>query len=459
MSKFRVALSADFRKGDGSPSFPEFDLSPLQDHPDIDMVYLGAGTGDLRLAAHRCRCADPAHPAGGYREPDPERAPGDGGAVRRRLRQRGPRSVQRPRRRGGHHARRRAAAGRSVHPDLHLRPRRQALRQGRPRPPRTGRLGPRRPCTTASASWGSRSDRSAWATSGPRCSVSPVRSTCASSPTTPTPDPALAAELGVTLTDLDSVFRESDFVCVNCPLSEETHHLVNRKRLALMKPTAFLVNTARGPIVDQAALTEVLRERGIAGAGIDVFEREPPHADDPLLALDNVIVTPHALCWTDQLFSGSGAADVGAVLAVMAGNVPKGIVNREVIDRPRLVRRASRTTRRNSPPAERPHFFRDPTCKSPPPGTDFRRPAGDSRCRCLAVSYFHMGRPHTIVGAERLHYRVRDGVGWFPLAIATKQDRNSESRSDRFRVRQHPLQQPAWPANRLGVAWSSLTGN
>ena len=76
------------------------------------------------------------------------------------------------------------------------------------------------------------------------------------------------------------------------------------------------------------------RERRIAGAGIDVFEQEPPDADDPLLALDNVIVTPHALCWTDQLFSGSGAADVRAVLAVMAGEVPKGIVNRDVIDRP-----------------------------------------------------------------------------------------------------------------------------
>ena len=130
------------------------------------------------------------------------------------------------------------------------------------------------------------------------------------------------------------MFRESDFVCVNCPLSDETHHLVNAERLALMKPTAFLVNTARGPIVDQAALTDALREGRIAGAGIDVFEREPPDADDPLLALDNVIVTPHALCWTDQLFAGSGAADVRAVLAVMEGRAPSGIVNRDVVDRP-----------------------------------------------------------------------------------------------------------------------------
>ena len=121
---------------------------------------------------------------------------------------------------------------------------------------------------------------------------------------------------------------------MNCPLSPETHHLVNMDRLGLMKPTAFPINTARGPIVDQAALTEVLQDGRIAGAGLDVFEQEPPDADDPLLTLDNVIVTPHALCWTDQLFSGSGAADIRAVLAVMAGRVPNGIVNRDVIDRP-----------------------------------------------------------------------------------------------------------------------------
>ena len=151
--------------------------------------------------------------------------------------------------------------------------------------------------------------------------------------TTPTPNPALADELGVTLTEMDHVFREADFVCINCPLSPETHHLVDRERLGLMKPSAFLVNTARGPIVDQTALTEVLRNGGIAGAGLDVFEQEPPDAEDPLLSLDNVILAPHALCWTDQLFSGSGAADVRAVLAVMAGEVPHGIVNRDVVDR------------------------------------------------------------------------------------------------------------------------------
>jgi phosphoglycerate dehydrogenase-like enzyme len=103
-----------------------------------------------------------------------------------------------------------------------------------------------------------------------------------------------------------------------------------------MKPTAFLINTARGPIVDQKALTEVLTARRIAGAGLDVLEKEPPAADDPILKLDNVILAPHALCWTDQCFAGNGAADVKAVIDIQHGRVPRGVVNREVIDDPRF---------------------------------------------------------------------------------------------------------------------------
>ena len=90
--------------------------------------------------------------------------------------------------------------------------------------------------------------------------------------------------------------REGDFVAINCPLSPATRHLVDARRIALMKPTAFLINTARGPIVDQQALTEALAARRIAGAGLDVLEAEPPDPADLILRLDNVIVTPHALC-------------------------------------------------------------------------------------------------------------------------------------------------------------------
>ena len=148
----------------------------------------------------------------------------------------------------------------------------------------------------------------------------------------PYADPTLAATLGVELVDLETLFRESDFLSVSCPLNEETRHIVNAERLALMKPTAFLINTARGPVVDQKALYEALTAGRIAGAGLDVFEREPTPVGEPITTLDNVILAPHALCWTDECFAGIGAADVAAVLAVMRGEVPRGIVNREITE-------------------------------------------------------------------------------------------------------------------------------
>jgi D-3-phosphoglycerate dehydrogenase len=150
----------------------------------------------------------------------------------------------------------------------------------------------------------------------------------------PYADPAAARALGVELVDLQSVFRRADFIAVNCPLMDSTRHLVNAERLALMKPTAFLINTARGPIVDQKALTKALQERRIAGAGLDVLEKEPPDADDPILRLDNVLLAPHALCWTDQCFAGIGACDAQAVLDVMEGREPAGVVNKEILASP-----------------------------------------------------------------------------------------------------------------------------
>ena len=134
------------------------------------------------------------------------------------------------------------------------------------------------------------------------------------------------------LVDLDTLLRESDFVVVCCALTEGTRHLINAERLALMKPTAYLINVARGPIVDQAALTEALQERRIAGAGLDVFEQEPIDPHDPLLALDNVILAPHALCWTDECFAGNGRSAIASILDVAAGRVP---TNRRQSRRPR----------------------------------------------------------------------------------------------------------------------------
>jgi phosphoglycerate dehydrogenase-like enzyme len=147
----------------------------------------------------------------------------------------------------------------------------------------------------------------------------------------PYADKKLAADLGIELVGLDDAFRRADVLSVSAPLSPETRHLVSAERLALMKPSAYLINTARGPIVDQKALTKALQERRIAGAGLDVLEQEPPDPSDPILKLDNVILAPHALCWTDQCFAGNGAADVKAVIEVQHGRVPRGVVNRDVL--------------------------------------------------------------------------------------------------------------------------------
>jgi D-3-phosphoglycerate dehydrogenase len=143
-----------------------------------------------------------------------------------------------------------------------------------------------------------------------------------------------AVALGVGLFGLEQLLGQADFVCVCCALTEGTRHLLNAQRLALMKPTAFLINVSRGPVVDQAALTEVLIAKRIAGAALDVFEKEPISSVDPLLSLDNVILSPHAICWTDELFRGNGESACRSIREVAIGRVPKDVVNRGVLDRP-----------------------------------------------------------------------------------------------------------------------------
>ena len=147
-------------------------------------------------------------------------------------------------------------------------------------------------------------------------------------------DPGIAQSVNVELQDLETVFRESDFLTLNVPLNEETHHLVNAARLALMKPTAYLINTSRGPVVDQPALVSALSQDVIAGAGLDVFDPEPPESNDPLLKLDNVILTPHALCWTDQCFAGMGAQDLEHVFAIKNGEAPEALADPSVVNEP-----------------------------------------------------------------------------------------------------------------------------
>jgi phosphoglycerate dehydrogenase-like enzyme len=331
MSTFRVALSGDFRKPDGSPTYPDFDLAPLKSATGVEMAFLEPidpipaaqldGFDALILLAHRFtrdsiprdgRLAVVARFGVGYDTVDVASCTDAGIALAIT-----PDGIRRP------------VAVSIVTLMLAL----------------TGKLMVKDKLTRMAAD--------GFARRNAHMGVGLVGRILGSLGIgnigaelfrlakpfdmkfiahDPFVKPEDAAALGVELVGLEDVFRRSDVLSVSVPLSPQTRHLVNAERLALMKPTAYLINTARGPIVDQKALTTVLQERRIAGAGLDVLEQEPPSPDDPILGLDNVILTPHALCWTDQCFAGNGAADVKAVLAVMRGEVPAGIVDRRIVD-------------------------------------------------------------------------------------------------------------------------------
>ena len=327
---FRVALSGDFRKADGSPVYPDFDLAPLKSAPGVEMEFLQpadpiradlvAEFDALILLTSRFQRAS-IHPNGrlaivarfgvGYDTVDVDACTEAGIALVIT-----PDGVRRP------------VAVSIVTLLLAL----------------TGKLMAKDRLTREAAA--------GFARRGEHMGVGLVGRTLGSLGIgnigaelfrlvkpfdmrfiahDPAADATVAAELGIELVGLEDVFRQADVVTVNCPLSPATRHLVNAERLSLMKPSAYLINTARGPVVDQAALTEALRARRIAGAGLDVLEQEPPDPSDPLLKLDNVILTPHALCWTDQCFAGNGAADVKAVLDVQHGREPRIVVNKAVL--------------------------------------------------------------------------------------------------------------------------------
>jgi phosphoglycerate dehydrogenase-like enzyme len=162
----------------------------------------------------------------------------------------------------------------------------------------------------------------------------------------PYADPKVAEAAGVELVDLETLLREADFVTVAAALTPETRHIINAERLAMMKPTAFLISTARGPLVDQAALYEALRDKRIASAGMDVFEQEPVDPNDPILKLENVIVTPHALCWTDECEQIMGESVLRSIQEVAAGKVPTNVVNREAAENPAMQARLKRFAER-----------------------------------------------------------------------------------------------------------------
>jgi len=150
------------------------------------------------------------------------------------------------------------------------------------------------------------------------------------------------ADLRVTLTDMDTVMAESDFLTLCCPLNEKTRHLLGEKELRKMKPSAFLINMARGPVVDESALTRALTERWIQGAGLDVFEQEPTPVDNPLLKLDNVILAPHSLAWSDHMYMNEWNDILGQMNSIRSGTVPSGLVNVEVWDSPQFQRKLER---------------------------------------------------------------------------------------------------------------------
>ena len=147
-------------------------------------------------------------------------------------------------------------------------------------------------------------------------------------------DPAEAARLGVRLTDLDTLLGRSDFVSIHCPLTDATRGLIGRRELALMKPDAYLINTARGGIVDEAALHEALAAGRLAGAALDCFAEEPIRRPPAIADLDTVLLAPHCIAWTGELFRDIGRAACQGMIDLAEGRRPRGVVNPEVFARP-----------------------------------------------------------------------------------------------------------------------------
>ena len=135
--------------------------------------------------------------------------------------------------------------------------------------------------------------------------------------------------------DLASLLATADVVSLHLPLNERTRHLIGAAEIALMKPTAILVNAARGPLVDEAALAAALREERIAGAGLDVLEVEPPAPDNPLLALHNIVLSPHTAGNTLEAARQLALASADIVIAALTGRKPEGLLNGEVWERRR----------------------------------------------------------------------------------------------------------------------------
>jgi D-3-phosphoglycerate dehydrogenase len=141
---------------------------------------------------------------------------------------------------------------------------------------------------------------------------------------------------GVELRDLDTVLRESDFISTHCPLNESTRHLIGEREFKKMEKKPFLINTSRGPIVDEKALIQALKEGEISGAGLDVLEKEPPDPRNPLLKMDNVILSPHSSFYSEESISELKRRTAKNVSDVLMGRWPGSVVNREVKGKTRV---------------------------------------------------------------------------------------------------------------------------
>jgi phosphoglycerate dehydrogenase-like enzyme len=128
------------------------------------------------------------------------------------------------------------------------------------------------------------------------------------------------------------VLQASDFVSLHCPLTEQTRGLIGREELSLMKPDAFLINTARGGIVDENALYDALREKRIAGAALDCFATEPLTEPSRFREFENVLLAPHSIAWTNEMFRDIGRAACRALVDLSQRIPPRGIVNQTVLE-------------------------------------------------------------------------------------------------------------------------------
>jgi D-3-phosphoglycerate dehydrogenase len=151
---------------------------------------------------------------------------------------------------------------------------------------------------------------------------------------------SVASDAGIELVELSTLLKESDYVSVHALLNQETRHLIGEKELKQMKPTAHLINTARGGVIDEGALIQALSEKWIAGAGLDVFEQEPIAPDNPLLRMDNVIITPHCAGSSEASVERLKLSVAQEAARVLTGRWPKNVVNKSVTPKGNLEKEA-----------------------------------------------------------------------------------------------------------------------